>query len=82
MTRTSYYLFYISHLLVTATGLVYGWMRYFCTSDEPFAVVNHPLQPQMQHWHVLTSPLLVLMIGGFWYAHAMPRWRCKTPEGR
>ena len=47
---------WISHaatLLVGGTGLVYAWMRYLVHPADPFAVVNHPLQPLAQHLHIL-----------------------------
>jgi hypothetical protein len=36
---------------------VYFVMKHLLTSEDPFAVVNHPLQPAVQHLHVLAGPL-------------------------
>lgn len=55
--------FNILSALVAATGVVYLWMKYFMTTADPFAVVNHPWQPAMLAWHVMTAPALVLIFG-------------------
>lgn len=73
---------HISALLVSATGLVYAWMRYVAVPRDEFAVVNHPLQPAVQHLHVLVAPALVIMIGVFWQSHAMNHWKHGVREGR
>lgn len=64
------------------TGLVYAWMIYFCRSDDPYALVNHPLQPQTQHLHILLAPLLVFALGGIWHRHAWPFFRRGRRQGR
>ena len=63
MTRTEAWFSHVAAALVGGTGLVYGWMRYFAESDDPFAIANHPWQPHFQHLHVLTAPLLVFACG-------------------
>jgi len=45
------------------TGVIYVWMKYLLVSADPFAVVNHPLQPLVLKLHILVSPLLVFSIG-------------------
>lgn len=82
MSPLEKHLFLAANLLVGGTGLVYGWFRYFATSDDPFAVVNHPAQPLWQHLHIWLAPLLVLAVGHFLYHHALLYWRAGTTEGR
>jgi hypothetical protein len=65
MTSLEKNLFLAANLLVGGTGLVYGWFRYFVTSDDPYAVVNHPAQPLWHHLHLWTAPLLVFAFGHF-----------------
>lgn len=60
------------------TGTVYAWMRHLVRPVDEFAVVNHPLQPLVQHLHVLLAPLLVFAVGLVWSGHVVARWR----EGR
>lgn len=55
--------------VVSASGLAYLWMKYFMVTDDPLAVVNHPLQPQMLSVHVLAAPALVLVFGIVYRSH-------------
>jgi hypothetical protein len=82
MTSLEKNLFTTANLLVGGTGLGYGWFRYFVTSDDPYAVVNHPDQPLWQHLHIWLAPLLVLAVGHFLYQHALLYWKAGIKEGR
>ena len=83
MTRAQIWLQYLANLLVCGTGAVYLVMKHLLASDDPFAVVNHPAQPLMQHLHVVAAPLLIFVSGYMSVLHvlpnarrvAMPRWR-------
>lgn len=78
MSRLETWVVYLSTIAVGGTGLVYAWMRYLLTPADPFAVVNHPAQPVVQHLHVITAPLLVFAAGLIWKSHVWDRFR----EGR
>ena len=82
MSRFEAWLAHVATILVGGTGLVYAWMRYVMQPLEPFAVVNHPLQPTVQHLHVLVAPLLVFVAGQIWYRHAWMHWKKGVPQGR
>jgi hypothetical protein len=75
VTRAQARFLHVATALVGGSGLVYGWMRYFAESDDPFAIVNHPWQPEAQHLHVLVAPLLVFACGLVWPQHVWARWR-------
>ena len=65
-----------THLAVAlsaGTGIVYGWMRYLCVPEDEFAIVNHPWQPDLQHFHIIVVPLLVFVCGLLWSTHVWPR---------
>lgn len=64
------------------TGLVYLWLKYMMVSDDPFAVVNHPLQPAVLKAHILVAPLLVFSIGLVTLRHVWRHMRSHMPEGR
>lgn len=70
----------VANLLVISTGLVYAWMRYLLRPSDPFAVVNHPWQPAVQHLHVLVAPLLVFAIGLVWKRHVAMSLRLEVRE--
>jgi hypothetical protein len=82
MTRAESAFLTLATALVAGSGLVYGWMAYFATSDDPDALVNHPLQPDVQHAHVLVAPLFVFALGLVWRSHVWARVRSGHRERR
>ena len=75
MTRLEAWLVHVGTILVGGTGLVYAWMRYLARPSDPFAVVNHPWQPQVQHLHLLLAPVLVFAAGLVWRRHVWACWQ-------
>ena len=73
MTRGEARLHHAANLLVGASGLAYAWMLYLAEPEDPYAVANHPLQPDVQHLHVVTAPLLVFAVGLVWRGHVWSR---------
>lgn len=73
MTRAEAWMFHGSNALVAATGLAYAWTAYVAEPEDPYALVNHPMQPVLQHAHLLVAPLLVFCCGVLWQRHALPR---------
>jgi len=67
-------------LLVGVTGVVYAWMRYLLAPADEWAVVNHPLQPLVQHLHVITAPVLVFGLGLMWTLHLVAGWNARKPR--
>lgn len=82
MNRAESWAIHLSTLLVGGTGLVYAWMIYLARPADPFSVVNHPLQPQVQHWHILTAPLLVFAVGLIWQRHVWSHWENGVRKGK
>ena len=75
MSRFEAWMLHLSNLLVGGTGLVYAWMVFLVEPADPYAVVNHPLQPQVQHLHILLAPLLVFTAGLVWRRHVWAQWK-------
>lgn len=75
MTRFEAWTVHVSTLLVGGTGLVYAWMLYLLPADDPFSTLHHPWQPDVQHLHVLTAPLLVFAAGLIWRRHVWNGWK-------
>lgn len=82
MTRTEAWTVHLAALGVGGTGLVYAWMRYLCAPADELALVNHPLEPAIQHLHLWLAPLLVFAVGLVWGAHVWPRVRSGFPARR
>lgn len=69
-------------IAVLVTGIVYGWMKYFMEPLDPWAAINHPLQPWVLKAHILTAPLLIFAIGMITIRHVWQHYRCRVPLGR
>ncbi len=82
MTRLERWSLHILALLTGATGLLYGWLRYFGQRVGEFGLEPSPLQALLQHLHVLTSPLLVFTLGMVVRSHVLPMWRSGRIVGR
>lgn len=81
-SSTPYRCLHGAAVVAILTGIGYGWTRCLVHSADEFAIVNHPWQPHLQHAHILVTPLLVLMLGTFWWAHAAAHWRSGAVAGR
>ncbi|MFL6192997.1 MAG: hypothetical protein ACJ75H_02405 [Thermoanaerobaculia bacterium] len=82
MSRFEAWMLHASNLLVGGTGLVYAWMVYLVKPADPYAVVNHPFQPQTQHLHILVAPLLVFTAGLIWRRHVWSQFKRGIDDGR
>lgn len=82
MSRLEAWLHHLANLLVGGTGLLYAFFLYLLEPADPYAVVHHPWQPQVQHAHLLAAPLLVFSTGVLWKRHAWERWRAGAPARR
>jgi len=82
VTRAQAWTLHASALLVGGSGLVYAWMRYLCEPVDELAVAHHPLEPAVQHLHVLVAPLLVFAAALVWGEHVWKRVRTRYPRRR
>lgn len=82
MTWREKSLLWTSILLVGGSGVVYAWMKYLVPNEDPYAVVNHPLQPLFLKLHVLGAPLLVFAVGLVFSRHVWGQFRAGFRRGR
>lgn len=82
MSRGEAFFLHLSTWLVGGTGLVYAWMVYLVHPTDPYALVNHPWQPQVQHLHVLAAPFLVFASGLIWRRHIWAGWKRRRGRDR
>jgi hypothetical protein len=75
LSRLEAWFLHVSTWLVGGTGLVYAWMVYLMRPSDPYALVNHPWQPHVQHLHILTAPFLVFASGLIWRRHVWAGWK-------
>jgi hypothetical protein len=71
-----------SAVLTGASGVIYAWMKYLLTSDDPYAVVHHPLQPLVLKIHIVAAPLLIFAVGLIFTQHVVKHWRSRRPSGK
>jgi hypothetical protein len=62
-------------VLTAGTGIVFAWMKYGMRSSDPFAVVNHPMQPLLLSLHVLIAPFLIFAFGWIFTEHIWAKFR-------
>lgn len=71
-----------SSLLTGVTGLAYWWMKNRMQPLDPWAVINHPLQPWMLKAHILAAPVMVFAVGLVASDHIWRHWRQGERAGR
>jgi uncharacterized membrane protein YidH (DUF202 family) len=72
----------VGFALVSASGIVYGAMKYFLSGSNPDSRLGHPWQPAVLAAHVLAAPVAVFAMGLLLRGHALPRLKRREPEGR
>lgn len=76
------WLVWSSSLLTGVTGLVYWWMKDHMQPVDPWAVINHPLQPWVLKAHILVAPVMVFAVGLITAEHIWKHWRQGVKAGR
>lgn len=82
MNRVERWAVWTTSAATILSGVVYLWMKYLLVSEDPYSVVNHPLEPWALKVHVLVSPLLVFALGLIALKHVVEHLRRKVPVGR
>jgi len=73
---------WISFALVAITGVGLLWTKYFMHTDDPWAVINHPLQPWLLKAHIVAAPALVFALGLIASKHIWQHFKARLPVGR
>lgn len=82
MTPFQKWLLLGSSAATTLTGVIYAWMKYLLEPVEPWAVINHPLQPWMLKAHILVAPVLVFALGLVTVDHIWKHYRSRVRPRR
>lgn len=64
---------HVGWALVAASGLLYGWLKYFAAHADPDSRLAHPWQPAVLAVHVLAAPVAVFGFGILFRKHALAR---------
>lgn len=73
---------WITTALTTASGIGYFWTKYLLNTADPWAAVNHPLEPWFLKLHVIAAPLLVFAVGAITLRHVWRHFRSGIRWGR
>ncbi|HIC58000.1 MAG TPA: hypothetical protein EYO94_11405 [Acidobacteria bacterium] len=71
MTRWERWGFNTFHVVVGVTGFVYFYMKYLMTTDDPFAIVNHPWESTTLSLHLVAAPFFVAFFGMLFRSHSI-----------
>ena len=82
MTRWERWGFNTFHVVVAVTGLVYFYMKYLISTDDPFAIVNHSWQSTMLSLHVIAAPFFVALFGMLFRSHSLGKILSPNPDNR
>lgn len=82
MTRFEKWSVLISSALAAITGVAYFWVKYAMVPTEPWAVINHPIQPWLLKSHIVLVPLLVFAVGMIATRHIWRHYRSGMVLGR
>ena len=82
ISRFERWLLWLSTAGTLVTGVAYWWMKDMMTAAEPWAVINHPLQPWMLKAHILVAPVLVFAVGLITTRHIWKHFRQGVKKGR
>jgi hypothetical protein len=80
MTRFERFMVNLSTVITGLSGIVYAVMKYLLSSDDPFAVINHPWQPAMLNLHVLAGPAMIFGLGLIAQEHILAQLRRASPK--
>lgn len=82
MTRFQRWFLYVSTAAATVSGVGYFYMKRFMTPADPWAVINHPLEPWLLKAHILTAPLMLFAVGLITTQHIWRSLKSSLPTGR
>lgn len=82
MNRFERWAVWATSAVTALTGFGYFWTKYLLRTDDPWAVVNHPLEPWFLRVHVVAAPLMVFAIGTISVRHVWKHFRNRIRSGR
>ena len=80
--RVERWFFNAMHAAITLSGVAYFCMKYLMTTDDPFALINHPWEPAMLSIHVMAAPLVVVLFGMAFRSHTLRKLLQASPVNR
>ena len=82
MTRFQRWFLYCSTIATAVSGTTYFAMKRFLEPSDPWAVINHPLEPWALKAHILSAPLMLFAVGLITTQHIWRSLKSSLPTGR
>ena len=82
MSRWHAWSSHVVTVLLAGSGIVFFTMKYMVTTDDPFAVVNHPLQPLMLDLHLVAAPAIIFLFGLMFESHIQKKLQSSARMNR
>jgi hypothetical protein len=68
--------------LAGVTGIGFFWAKYLVQTSDPWAAINHPLQPWFLKAHILVVPIFIFVVGAVSVRHFWMQWANGVLHGR
>lgn len=68
--------------LMLLSGVTYLVTKYGLEKEDPFSVINHPLEPVALKIHILLGPLLIFLFGVLFQSHMRGRFKPNFQSAR
>lgn len=82
MNRFERWSVWTTAIATAVTGIVYFWLKYLISSEDPWSVINHPMQPWVLKAHIIVAPALVFALGLITMRHVWKHFRTGQRWGR
>ena len=82
MTRFQRWFLYGSTIATAVSGITYFVMKHFLEPSDPWAVINHPLEPWALKAHILSAPIMLFAVGLITSQHIWRSLKSSLPTGR
>lgn len=73
---------WITSILVVGTGAGLFGVKYLMSPTQPWAVINHPIQPWLLKAHIMVSPFMILAVGMITLRHIWHHYLSDQGRGR
>jgi uncharacterized membrane protein len=77
MTKFERRVFTLSNLAISLIGILYLIYKYFFVVDTDYGERPHQFTSDLLHLHIITVPLLVLLVGYLYSEHIYPKLKSK-----
>ena len=67
-------------MITSSTGSILLFMKYLMQPMDEYAVINHPWQPIVLKFHIISAPFMILGLGYLLAVHVLPILQRKVKE--